>query len=322
MTGPLLSGPGWLAAVANPSPTVVIREVSSAVRGLLRTIFWTNSFSGATPGSAHGLAAVAAAVVGGLAQGLPLAGLGQSFAWPYLLHWATAPLPVVAPAQRCAVLLGSAAGLAVLLRAEWRALWAGGTSPGAGARPTGAPGVGTLLAAVVPAFALRWLLRGLSGQLLAAATVGGLLLCTAGVLRLAQGWDDEGHAGHTAVPPWLAGISGCAAGLAAFPGVSGLAMLLAGLLYGRVGAAAASRFALMATTGVTALLGLAALPAAVAGMGLPEVTALLGAALGAAAGGHLLLRWSSLDRHRLWPVLAGYCAAVGGLLLLFGVFAA
>ncbi|HVB09385.1 MAG TPA: undecaprenyl-diphosphate phosphatase [Bacillota bacterium] len=315
------AGGTWLAAVHNPSAHTVVSEAMRASRGLLRVVFWKNPFS---TGPVDALHALIAGCIAGLSQGLPIGDLGQSFAWPYLLQWPGAALPGTAPALRTACLLGAACGLGVALRTEWAALWArarAGTPPGdpGGAPPP--PDLGVLLLAAVPSFLLCWLLRHLTTQLLAAATVGVCLLITAQTLGLAQRWARQDTGPHTAVPPWLAAVAGVTAGLAALPGVSGLAVILAVLLYGRILPEASGTFALMAATIVAALLGVVSLPTAAAAASAALLPALVGAAAGAYAGGRLLRRWLGPARARVWPILAGYCAAVGGLMLLFGVFA-
>lgn len=308
------ASPMWLAATNNPPAKVVITEASHAARGFLSHIFWIDPFSAGGFGAHDTLRALFAGAVAGLGQGLPASDLGQAFAWPYLLKWPAAALPDIAPALWCACILGAALGLALLLRADWAAVLRGGTD---------GPDTTALICAAVPAFLLRWLLRHLTFQLESAATIGVCLAVTGELVLLANRLADREEGRGTAIPPWLAALAGIAAGLvAALPGVSMLAVLLLGALYGRTSAEAAGRFAIMAATIVAALLGLFALPSAVHALDPSAAFAFIGAALGGFAGGWALLRWILPARARALPVLASYCAAVGGLLLLFGVFAA
>lgn len=325
----LAAGGGWVAAVNNPPPRAVVREVLHAVHGLFAGLFWTNPLPSGAVNPVH---ALIAGCIAGLGQGLPIGTLGQSFAWAYLLRWSGAPLSDQAAALRCACLLGAALGLGALLRAEWSAVWStlhgrgaapdrGNATSASAAGPLPAPEADVVLLAAVPAFILRWLLRHLTGQLEAAATVGIFLLLSAQVLRRAQGWVRGATETSAAVPPWIAVLAGVGGGLGALPGVSGLAVFLAIALYGRTAPQAAVRFALMVATVVSALLGLAAIPGAVAALIPGIVPAAAGAAAGAYAGGLLLRRWLGRTEDRAMPALASYCEAVGGLMLLFGVFA-
>ncbi len=305
------ASPAWLAATNNPSAHAILKEATRAARGLLAQIFWTNPFSGGAFGSHDTLRGLLAGAVSGLAQGLPAGDAAQSFAWPYLLHWPAAALPGVAPALWCACLLGAALGLGLLLRGDWRQVLDG---------PRGGADRLALFCAALPAFLLRWLLRDFTMQMTSAATIGACLALTAELIMLAGRWADTDKVQGQHVPPWLAAAAGVCAGLAALPGISLLAVLLLGALYGRTSAEAAGRFALMAATIVAALSGLVALPSALPAFDLTAVSALIGAAAGGFAGGWMLLRLVLRWRARAVPVLASYCAAVGGLLLLFGVF--
>jgi len=311
---PFSAAPAWVAATNNPPAKVIVKEATRAARGLLAQVFWHNPFSSGLSGAHASLHALVAGALAGLGQGLPASELGQAFAWPFLLGWPGAALPDSAPALWCAMLLGAAAGLGWLRRADWVARL----------RRTGGdgPSLAAVLAAAVPAFVLRWLLRRFTIQLEAAATVGLCLALTGELILLLQRWADRQEDGGGNVSPWLAALVGLAAGASALPGLSMLAVLLAGALLARVRPAAAGRFALMVAAVVALLLGLAALRPALGQLSLGVPFALLGAAAGSWAGGWLLLRWLGPARRRVLPVLASYCAAVGGLLILLGVFSA
>lgn len=322
-------GSAWLGAVQNPSPRVVLAEVGRGVRGLLGSLFWHNGFTAALAAGDAGRA-VAAGAIAGLAQGLPASLLGQSFVWPYLLGWPSAALPGVTPVLWCAGLLGAAAGLAFLLRREWRAAFAAVRPPvgaGSGSRPAAPCGasLAAVGAAAVPAFLLRWLLRDLTVQLDAAATVGLCLAATGELLATAGRWARRADQVGAAMPPWLAACGGLAAGASALPGLSLPALLLLAGLAGRVSPEAAGRFALMATAAATALLGLASLPGAVSGAGAVAALAPLtagAAAVGSFAGGSLLLGWLRRPGSDMFGALGSAVAALGGLAILLGVFGA
>lgn len=314
-------GAAWLAAVQNPPAHVILAEVGRGVRGLLSTLFWRSPWSGPLQGGEPGRAALAGAIAG-LARGLPASGLGQGFAWPYLLGWPGAALPGVTPALWAASLLGAAAGLGLLLRPQWRAAVAAAAGR-RGAAP--APELLSVAAAAVPAFLLAWLLRHLTVHLQAAASVGVFLAVTGDLILLGAGWARRDTQVGEAVPPWAAAATGIVAGAAALPGISRLAILLLGGLGARARPQAAGSFALMAAAGTAALLGLAALPGAL--MGPAGALALfpvagLAAAGGAYAGGLLLLRFLGAAGRAPLPAVASTVAAVAGLLLLLGVFGA
>lgn len=324
----LLAAGGWIAAVNNPSPHAVIHQVLSAVHGLFAGLFWRNPL---TPGGGGLLHALVAGCVAGLAQGLAVGSLGQSFAWAFLFRSAPAALPGVAPALRCACLLGAAVGLGAVARQEWRVLWRtlvgreampepAPAEPGQPPPPPPPPTAAVILLAAVPAFLLRWLLRHFTVQLEAAATVGVLLFLSAQILRRGQGWTRTEREAAPAVPPWAAALAGVAAGLAALPGVSGLAVFLSVALYARTAPAAAARFGLMAAALVSGLQGLLAVPAAGAALGPVILPAALGAGFGAYLGGRFLLDRLSRAGDGTLRALASYCEAVGGLMLLFGIF--
>jgi len=313
LVGPLLAaGPSWVAATQNPPARVIVAETLRGARGLLGQLFWTTPLRG---GPGPGLGSLLAGVLAGAGLGLPVGDIGTSFAGAYLLGWSGAALPGVSPALWCAGLLGAAAGLICLLRREWTVLLRRRTRSES---PTLAP----ILAAAVPAFLLRLVLGGLTARLDAAATVGIALVATAALVTAAAAAADGLRDGGEHVAPWLAGALGIVAAASALPGVSMVALLLLGALYARVRPEAAGRFALLCATVVCALLGVAALPAAIGDLtaGMPFV--LVGAALGSAAGGWLLLRWLAQPASRALPILASTCAAVGGLLLLLGAFGA
>ena len=283
----------WLA-VYNPSPTVVLREVGRVTRGLLAAVFWHNPLRpvGRAAFGAVGLAGLVAGMGRGLAAGaLPLA-----FAAAYLAHGLPPILPRGTPALWAGAQLGSALGLWLALLADWAALRDGAPN---------ATTVATLAAAALPAALLRFWLHHLTGQLEAAATVG-LLLVGAGALlaatRRATRAAADGEA--PALPPWLAGAGGVAAGLMALPGISVVAVFWATAVVGRLPRSEALRFALMAAAPTAAVGGLLWLPAAL-GHGAP---AMLPAALPAA----LLRFWL----HHLTGQLEA--AATVGLLLVGG----
>lgn len=341
---PLLGG-DWVAATHTS-----LREIYRLGRPLtvhyLQQIF-TNQTLHAQVGPQ--LTAVRAAVEGlvfGLAQGLPASAVGQSFAWPYLLQ-RTALLPDAAPGAWAICLLAAAAALAVLLRASWVAVWRSlptrrpeaastpGSAPDRRSLPTrlpeavpapgGVPDRRALLAAVLPCWLLQWRLGPWAFRFEVAAAVGLLLAVTGQSLYLSERWARAGDEHPAApgtparIPLWLAFLGGLLAGFGALPGISAVAILLAAALYGGARAEGAGRFALMAVTGVLALQGLGGLGAAIAQFQPDFLLLAAGAALGAAAGGWLLLALLRASWRRALPVMASYCTALGGLLLMFGV---
>lgn len=295
----------WVGAVQS-SLGVILHSGWPRVIGYLRTMFT------ATPGAAAPLdvvRALAEGLVAGLAHGLALGAAAQSFAWPFLFGRA-AVLPGAAPGAWDAATLGAAAGLAWLLWDSWRAAWM---------RRAGAPSVWTLGAAAIPCALLELRLGGWAERLEAGAAVGLLLVVTGRTLRLAERWSADPPSASAALPPWLALCGGLVAGLGALPGLSAVALLLVAGLYGRLSPGGAARFALMAATAVLAVRGLAGVPALVTPMQVSYVPLAIAAAVGAAAGGALLLRLLEAGEVRALPVLSSYCTALGGLLLVFGV---
>ena len=310
-------GADWVAAT-HSSLGVIYKLGLPMMMHYLRQMF-----TDATPQLQSGqpLTAARAAVEGlvfGLGQGLPVSAGGQSFAWPYLLQ-RTAILPGTDPGPWTVCLLAAAVGLAVVLRASWAGTWRSLRTRRAQA---GAPEGVTLLAAVVACWLIQLRLGPWSLRFEAAAAVGLLLALTGQALNLSDRWGRQrtpSRGGGDRIPLWLALIGGLLAGFAALPGLSALAILLAAGLYGRLSTEGAGRFALMTATGVLALQGLAGLPAAATQFHPAFLVLAAGAAVGAAAGGWLLLALLRAAAQRALPVMASYCTALGGLLRMFGV---
>lgn len=317
--GSPLLGAQWVAAV-HSSLGVIYKLGRPMVVRYLRGVFTPVLPQVATAQPPGTVRAAVEGVLSGLGQGLPVSAAGQSFAWPYLLG-RPAILPAADPAAWAAALLGAAVGLAALLRADWSAAWRGLRHR----RPeAGGPEALALAAAIVPCWLLQLRLGAWAAQFEAAAGVGLLLVVTGQALQVGERWGRLGSRtpgpGGGRMPPWLALLGGLAAGFAALPGLSALAVLLAAALYGRLSAERAGRFALMAATGVIALQALTGLPALAAGFRPSLVVLAAGAAVGAVAGGWLLQSVLRAAAQRALPVVASYCTALGALVLMFGVF--
>ena len=297
----------WLA-VYNPSPAVVLREVGHVTRGLLAAVFWHDPLraGGKTAWGAASLAGLTA----GLGRGIGAGALPLVFALAYLVHHLPPILAHGTPALWAGAQLGSAAGLWLALQPDWTAVRHG---DGQTAR------LGALAATALPAALLRFWLHNLTGQLEAAATVGLLLVGTGLLLAAArQAVPAVSEGEPPALPPWLAGAGGIAAGLVALPGISLVAVFWATAIAGRLPRAEALRFALLAAAPTAALGGLLWLPAAVGHGIAPALPAALGACGGAWAGARLLRYWVARDDGAGW---IGLCSALGALLLVLGVFA-
>lgn len=295
----------WVGA-AHSSLGLILHTGWPRMLGYLRTMFTTTPDAAAPLGLVR---ALAEGLVAGLAHGLALGAAAQSFAWPFLFGRA-AVLPGSAPGAWDAATLGAAAGLFWLLRADWAAAWG---------RRARAPSLLALGAAAVPCALLELRLGGWGARLEAAAAVGLLLVVAGRALQLADRWSVDADGAGPGLPPWLALCGGLVAGLGALPGLSAVALLLLAGLYGRLSPGEAARFALMAATGVFALRGLAGVPALGTDLQVSYLALAAASAVGAAAGGALLLRLLRAGDRRALPLLSSYCTALGGLLLVFGV---
>ncbi len=318
----LLAQSGWVAAARSP-----LREILQLGRPLARSYLQHIFTAGAQQWPvSQGLGVGHALVDGllfGLGHGLPASATGQSFLWPYLFN-ASPLLPDVTPAAWTVCLLAAGLGLAVLLRSTWTALWQSlrhpVTDPDALGEPTAPPDWVALVAAIVPCLLLQWRLGPVGQRYEAAATVGIFLALTGRILLWGESRALRGLGRSPQVPPWLALIAGLLAGFGALPGLSALAILIAAGLYGRVSGEGAARFGLMVITVVLLLQGLVGLPGALGSLPAELLPLVVGALLGAMAGGWLLLASMRLLRRRALPVIASYCTAMAGFLLLFGVF--
>ncbi len=297
----------WLA-VYNPSPRVVLREVAQVTHGLLAAVFWRNPLR-----PAHRVAFEAASLSGlatGLGRGLAVGALPLAFVLAYLVHGLPPILAHGTPALWAGAQLGAAVGLVLALPSDWNAMRRNGRDAG---------GLTALAAAAVPAALLRFWLHHLTGQLESAATVGLLLVGTGGLLASARRAGPRAADGAPpAMPPWLAGLGGVAAGAAALPGISMVGVFWAAALAGRLPRAEALRFALMAAAPAAAIGGLLWLPAAAAHGAAAILPAALGACVGAWGGGRLLTHWLRRDDGSGW---IGLCSTLGAVLVLLGVFA-
>ncbi len=237
-------------------------------------------------------------------QGLGVSGSGQLFVLGYLARWNPAWIGVL-PSARPALDLGAAIGLLLLLLRSWQTLvrhlrterdWLD-LAP---------------VVAAVPCLLFQHVFGVWAAGLLGAAGVGALLIATGRTHAYASRRSSNALVFVAPLPALAAGL---VASLGVFVGASTVALLLAAAVTARVEPAGAARFALMTATivfGVQGLAHVAAVPAA--------SPLLVGAALGTAAGGWLLLAAMGRWRAWVWPWFSYYATAMGAMLLLLGVF--
>ncbi len=295
----------WIGTVPSPLRTIVQQGkplVRSFVWSLLRGTPVVVGPGGVLPRLLEGL-------LFGVGRGLAVSGSGQLFVAADVLGWRAA-WGAVEVGGLPALWLGSAIGLGVLLRQHWADL---------GRELQAHRDWRSLLplVAALPCLVLQLGLHPTTDGLLGGVAVGTSLLLTGRAHRSFAPDQKTDQAGKT-VSLTTALVAGLLASLGAFMGLSAVSVLIAVAVSARVDPERAGRFALMTITPVALIEGIAGWGATAS---LGAVPLIIGAALGAAAGGWLLLRVLLVRWRSMLPWLGSYVTALGAVLLLFGVFA-
>lgn len=294
----------WLATIPSPLRTIV-QQGKPLVRAFVESLLHGTPV---TTGAGGALQRLLEGLLFGLGRGLAVSGSGQLFVAADILGWRSAWGAVEAGGLP-ALWLGSAIGLGILLRHHWVDLGR--------ALQTHRDWRSFLpLFAAAPCLALQLSLHPTTDGLLGGVAVGTSLLLT-GRAHRSFAPDQKTEPDGTVVSWTTALVAGLLASLGAFIGLSTVSVLVAVAVSARVDPERAGRFALMTITPVALIEGIAGFGATVSLGALPLA---IGAALGAAAGGWLLLRVLLLRWRSMLPWLGSYVTALGAVLLLFGVF--